>query len=56
MKVYVDDMLEKSLKVSNHLRDLREVLSILRKYKMKLNSRKYAFSVSSRKFLGFIVN
>ena len=56
MEVYVDDMLVKSKRQKNHIQDLTECFSILRKYNMKLNPQKYSFGVSSRKFLGFIVN
>ena len=56
MKVYVDDMLVKSKRQKNHIQDLTECFSILRKYNMKLNPQKCSFGVSSGKFLGFIVN
>ena len=32
MEVYVDDMLAKSLKASNHVQDLEEVFDTLRRY------------------------
>ena len=56
MEVYVDDMLVKSLKAPDHVKDLEETFALLRKYKMKLNPNKCAFGVESGKFLGFIVN
>ncbi|KAL5576657.1 hypothetical protein UlMin_018356 [Ulmus minor] len=56
MEVYVDDMLVKSLKTEEHIRNLKETFDILRKYKMKLNPSKCAFGVSSGKFLRFMVN
>ena len=37
IEVYVDDMLVKSLKIEEHIRDLKETFNILRRYKMKLN-------------------
>ena len=37
MEVYVDDMLVKSKKSSDHTRDLAEIFNILRRYGMKLN-------------------
>ena len=52
MEVYVDDMLVKSRVVGDHMTHLGEMLVVLRKYKMKLNSLKCAFVVSSRKFFG----
>jgi hypothetical protein len=54
--VYVDDMLVKSLKSEDHLADLEETFSVLRRYKMRLNPAKCAFGVSSGKFLGFMVS
>ena len=56
MEVYVDDMLVKSLKAPDHVNDLKETFTLLRRYKMKLNPNKCAFGVESGKFLGFIVN
>ena len=56
MKVYVDDILVKSLKKENHVTDLREMFALLRRYNMKLNPAKCAFGVGSGKFLGFMVN
>lgn len=56
MEVYVDDMLTNSLNPEDHVKDLRETFDILRKYKMRLNLAKCAFSVSSGKILGFMVN
>ena len=52
-EVYVDDMLVKSRKEED---DLRETFNTLRQYHMKLNPSKCAFGVSSGKFLGFIVS
>nr|XP_023870391.1 uncharacterized protein LOC111982992 [Quercus suber] len=56
VEVYVDDMLVKSLDEGSHLDDLQETFETLRRYKMKLNSSKCAFGVSSGKFLGFMVS
>ena len=56
VKVYIDDMLLKSKKEEDHLKDLEETFKTLRKYQMKLNPSKCAFSVSSNKFLGFMVS
>ena len=54
IEVYVDDMLVKSLKTEEHIKDLKETFEILHRYKMKLNPSKCGFDVSSDKFLGFI--
>ena len=56
MEVYVDDMLVKSKVASDHVSHLADTFKILRTYHMKLNPLKCAFSVSSEKFLGFMVN
>ena len=56
VEVYMDDMLVKSVKETLHLDDLQETFDTLRQYNMKLNPSKYAFRVSSRKFLGFMVS
>ena len=56
MEVYIDDMLEKSLKAELHITHLVEAFQVLKSYNMKLNLAKCAFGVSAGKLLGFIVN
>jgi hypothetical protein len=56
MEVYIDDMLVKSIQVFGHILDHAETFQMLRRYGMKLNPAKYAFGVSSRKFLVFFVS
>ena len=56
IEVYIDDMLVKSVKVELHVDHLAESFQVLKDYKMKLNSTKCVFGVSTWKFLGFIVN
>ena len=56
MEVYIDDMLVKSKDKANHLDDLKERFSTLRKYSIKLNLTKCVFAVASGKFLGFMVS
>ena len=56
VQVYVDDMLVKSLRKDDHLDDFRETFDTLRLYNMKLNPYKYAFEVTTGKFLGFMVS
>jgi hypothetical protein len=56
VEVYIDDMLVKSKKEDDHLKDLEETFNTLRKYQMKLNPSKCAFGVSSDKFLDFMVS
>ena len=56
MKVYIDDMLVKSVKAELHVAHLTQSFQVLKNYNMKLNPTKCAFGVSAGKFLGFIVN
>ena len=56
MEVYIDDMLEKSLKAELHITHLVEAFQVLKSYTMKLNLAKCAFGVFAGKFIGFIVN
>jgi len=56
VEVYIDDILVKSKDEANHLDDLKETFSTLRKYNMKLNPAKCVFAVISGKFLGFMVS
>ena len=56
VRVYVDDMLIKSKEEEDHLNDLKEMFNTLRQYSMKLNPYKYAFGISSGKFLDFVVS
>ena len=52
----MDDMLVKSRREEDHLKDLKETFDTLRSYKMKLNPGKCAFGVTAGKFLGFMVS
>ena len=56
IEVYVDDIIIKSRESSDHLTHLRKFFDRLRKYNLKLNPAKCAFSVPAEKLLGFIVN
>lgn len=55
MEVYVDDMLVKRRVANSHAEDLKETLSTVRKYEMRLNPAKCSFKVKSGKFLGYMV-
>ena len=55
LEVYVDDMVVKSRNTISHAEDLTEVLTEIRKYNMRLNSKKCKFKVQGRKFLGFML-
>ena len=56
MEVYVDDMLVKSAQLSDHVRDLEETFCTLRRHRMRLNTTKCAFGVTSKKFLEFLIS
>ncbi|KAM1039855.1 hypothetical protein ACFX2C_029204 [Malus domestica] len=56
MKVYVDDMLVKSKHANQHITNLSETFTILKRYRMRLNLNKCAFGVGSSKFLGFMIS
>ena len=55
MDAYIDDMVVKSKKILNHLKDLSEVFEILKEHKLRLNIAKCAFRLSSGKFLVHLV-
>ncbi|KAL0386270.1 UNVERIFIED_CONTAM: hypothetical protein Sradi_3021300 [Sesamum radiatum] len=48
-------MLFKSKKAKEHVKDLEETFSVLRKYRLELNPAKCAFGVQGGRFLGFMV-
>ncbi|XP_009385521.2 uncharacterized protein LOC103972866 [Musa acuminata AAA Group] len=56
VKVYVDDMIVKSRMAVDHLIDLAETFSTLRRHGLCLNPAKCVFGISSGKFLIFIVH
>ena len=56
VKVYIDDILVKSLREDDHLSDLQETFDTLQTYNMKLNLNKCVFRVTAGKFLGFMVS
>ena len=55
MEVYIDDMVIKSKVTFEHIRDLEEAFSVLKKHQLRLNASKCSFGVSSGKFLGFMI-
>ena len=55
MEAYIDDTVIKSKIASEHIQDLEEAFSMLRKHQLRLNASKYLFRVSSGKFLGFMI-
>ncbi|KAM1794637.1 hypothetical protein ACFX11_035097 [Malus domestica] len=56
MEVYVDDMLVKSKHVDQHITNLSETFTIMKRYRIRLNPNKCAFGVGSGKFLGFMIS
>lgn len=52
----MDDMLVKSLSFEQHLKDLEKVFTVLKEYRIKLNSAKCVFNIKVGKFLGFMVS
>ena len=52
---YIDDMVVKSKQTLEHLKDLGDVFSMLRKNRLCLNTSKCSFVVNSRKFLGYMI-
>ncbi|KAL0451316.1 UNVERIFIED_CONTAM: hypothetical protein Slati_1109700 [Sesamum latifolium] len=55
VEVYVDNMLVKNKEAGDHVADLEETFSVLRKYRLKLNHAKCALGVRGCRFLGFMV-
>ncbi|KAM1132389.1 hypothetical protein FF1_046792 [Malus domestica] len=55
VECYVDDVVVKTKKRSDHLKDFRIVFERLQKYNLKMNPLKCAIGVTSGNFLGFIV-
>ena len=54
VECYVDNLVVKSKRKCDHLKKLNLVLDRLRKYQLRINPLKCAFSVTSGKFMGFI--
>jgi len=52
---YIDDIVVKSKRREEHVQILRRVFERCRAFKLRMNSLKCAFEVSSGKFLGFFV-
>jgi hypothetical protein len=56
VEVYIDDIVVKSAGDDSHLADLRLAFEKICLCKLKMNPLKFAFGVSTGKFLGFIVH
>ena len=55
MDPYIDDIVVKSKREPEHLRDIIEVCAILRRHNLRLNVAKCAIGVRSRKFWGHLM-
>ena len=56
IEVYIDDMIVKSKRDTDHNCDLRQTFEILWAFSMKLNPKKCVFGVHSETFLGFMIS
>jgi hypothetical protein len=56
VEIYIDDVVVKSASVEGHLDDLRQVLERTRKFRLRMNPKKWTFGVSAGQFLGFLVH
>ena len=56
VEVYIDDIVVKSRKESQHMEDLRGVFEILRQHKLGLNVEKCTFGVGAGEFLGYQIS
>ena len=55
MKAYIDNIVIKSKVAFEHIQNLEETFSVLRKHQLRLNASKCSFRVSSGKFLSFMI-
>lgn len=53
---YIDDLLIKSIKKENHIKNLEEAFDRLRIFGLRLNPEKCLFGVACGKFLGYIIH
>lgn len=56
MEDYVDDTLVKTMKRSTHIHELGLILDRMERFKLRLNPKKCAFGVTSRKLLHYIIS
>ena len=56
LECHIDDIVVKSQSMEEHLFHLEPAFDRMRKFKLKLNPLKCAFSVSAGKFLGYVVH
>ena len=56
MEIYIDSIVVKSKKATEHMNHLRKIFERMRLHQLKLNPLKYAFGVQAENFLGFLVH
>jgi hypothetical protein len=56
VEIYIDDVVVKSTLTGGHLEDLCQVFERTRRFRLKMNPKKWAFGVSAGQFLGFLVH
>lgn len=56
MKIYIDDIVIKSVSGNGHLDQLKQSFERMRKHGLKMNPLKCAFCVQVGDFLGFVVH
>ena len=56
VEAYVNDMIVKSKRSEDHLRNLQETFDRLRYHNMKLNPLKCIFGIGTGKFFGYLVS
>ena len=56
MEIYIDDIVVKSKKATEHVNHLRKSFERMRLHQLKLNPLKCAFGVKAGNFLGFSVH
>jgi hypothetical protein len=56
VEIYIDDVVVKSTSTGGHLEDPHHVFERTRRFGLKVNPKKCAFSVSAGQFLGFLVH
>jgi len=55
VQAYVDDMVVTTQQKEQHATDLKELFTMIAKYRLKLNLEKCVFGVEAGKFLGFLL-
>ena len=56
MQVYIDDIMVKSKRASEHINHLRKIFERMRHHQLKLYPLKWAFRVRARNFFGLLVH